>query len=211
MGTRGLVVAAVVVAALVLAACSDSTPPPTLASGTTATTSPPPTSQSTSSPATSTTTAAVSISTTAAPSTTTLSPDARLAEIERMVHEALVGRLQAMYDKDPDALLPWVASQKVYDRTIEAFDLFVFVKRPTLENVGIAIDDLLLDRADCVVTLTNVDATGVSEGASEAGQVVAVWWPNDEGILQAGAFWSETTPQQIWMEECDVAPRGLSG
>ena len=205
-----MVVAAVVVAALVLAACSDSTPPPTLASGTTATTSPPPTSQSTSSPATSTTTAAVSISTTAAPSTTTLSPDARLAEIERMVHEALVGRLQAMYDKDPDALLPWVASQKVYDDTIKAMALANFDVAPTVDSVGVVIEEVLLDRTDCAVARTAMDLRAVSVEALGVRTLVTVFWPDETGVLRLAALWEDGTPAQIWMEECDVSPRGVT-
>jgi len=195
--------AVLVALALLVTACSDSTPPPTLATGTTATSSTS-TAVTTTLPPTTTTT------TTTTMATTTQSPDVRLAEIQRMVHEALVGRLQAMYDKDPDALLPWVGSQKVYDRTIEAMDVAQFLEAPTLENVGLDIEELLLDRQDCVVTSTATDLRGVTEGADEVGQAIAVWWPDASGVLQAGAFWGEGTPRQIWMEECNVSPRGVT-
>jgi hypothetical protein len=198
MGTRGLVV----VAAIVLAACGNSTPPPTLASGTTAIASPPATSP----PTTSTTT-----TTPTAPTvpTTTQSPDARLAEIERMVHEALVGRLQAMYDKDPDALLPWVASQKVYDDTITAMELANFDVAPTADNVGVEIEEILLDRTDCSVTRTAMDLRAVSVEALGARTLVTVLWPDETGVLRLAALWEDGTPAQIWMEECDLSPRGI--
>ena len=195
--------AVLVALALLVTACSDSTPPPTLATGTTATTSTSTTVTTTLPPTTTTTT-------TTTMATTTQSPDVRLAEIQRMVHEALVGRLQAMYDKDPAALSPWVGSQKVFDRTIESMDRVVFTEIPTLDNVAVTVEDLLLDRVDCVVTLVSIDVRKVAEGADEIGRDVSVWWPDDSGVLSVAAFWGVGTPEQVWMDECDVAPRGVT-
>ena len=94
----------------VVAACSASTAPdPTLSPETTA-------------PATTTTVAIpTTTATTAAPTTTTTqSPNERLAEIEALAKDAIMGRLQAIHDEDFDALLFWAGSQKSYDDSTHA-------------------------------------------------------------------------------------------
>ena len=76
--------------------------------------------------------------TTAAPTTTTTqSPDERLAEIEALVEDAIIGRLQAVYDRDAEALFYWVASQKEYDDGLAAMDRLNYLVRPDEDVVTV--------------------------------------------------------------------------
>ena len=196
--------AAVVALTLVVAACSDSSPPdPTLASGTTV----PETTTTVATTSTTTTT------TTAAPTTTTTqSPDERLAEIEALAKDAIMGRLQAIHDEDFDALLFWAGSQKSYDDGITAMDRTNYLQRPSWENFSYGVEEVFLDRHDCVVTRDALSVTdGVIEGIGESTSVnIRIWWPADDGRFQHGAIWQDGTPQVQWIEECDLAQRGVT-
>ena len=196
--------AAVVSLTLVVAACSDSSPPdPTLASGTTV----PETTT------TVTTTSTTTTTTTAAPTTTTTqSPDERLAEIEALVEDAIIGRLQAVYDRDAEALFYWVASQKEYDDGLAAMDRLNYLVRPDEDVVTVTLEEVLLDRPDCVVTRDTLSVgPGVIEGlGATSSTTIGIWWPAADGRFQHGAVWQQGTPQVQWIEECDLAQRGVT-
>lgn len=185
--------------ALVFAACSDSTPTSTLAPGTTA----PATTASTTTEAPTTTSSTTT--------TTTQSPDERLAEIQALVEEAFFGRTLAIYEKDPSSLLSWAGSQSSYDNGLEAMDRTVYIQEPAPNNTTIIIDELLLDRPDCIVTRDTVTvAEGVIEGVVGPSTTIKVWWPGEGGRLLHGAIWQDGTPQFQWIEECDIAVRGVT-
>jgi len=187
---------------LLLAACSDSTPDPTLAPGTSAPLTSPPTTATTVPPTTEAPT------TTAAPTTT--DPNLRFQEIERLVREALVGRMEAIHDKDLDQALLFAGSQRIYDSTLEAMERTVFLQRPSVENYFVAVSELRLDRPDCVVADVTTTADGVIEGVAGPGTTVMVFWPSQAGQVQLGAVWELSTPQSQWIEECDIAVRGVT-
>lgn len=189
--------------AIVAAACSDSTPPPTLASGTTAPVTAPPTSTTSS-------VAPTTEATTTMPPTTTEDPGARFREIQRLAKETFVGRLNAIYHRDSEALLNWMGSQASYDGSIEAMDRIVFLQEPTGETVSLQVDEVLLDRADCVAVLTTVSTLGVLEGASGSSTTIAIYWPDESGVFLDAAVWQKGTPEFQWMEECDIALRGVT-
>lgn len=211
MGERRLW-AMLAAAALLVTACSDSAAPPTLAPGTTApiTAAPPATIASTTSTAPPTT--STSVPATTAPSiTTTQSPDARFAEIERMAQEAFVGRLKAIYDKDKEALLQWVGSQAEYDLAVKSIvgDRVEFAAEPDNINTRLSLQEVLLDREDCVVAIASVDLESIL-GVDSIQSDLYVWWPSADGqrLLDA-ALWAASTPEFQWIEECDIATRGI--
>ncbi len=189
--------------ALALTACSDSTPTSTLAPGTTAPLTTVPTTTVTTSPTTTTTT-------TMPPTTTTQSPDERLAEIQALAKATFVGRLNAIFHEGLDALRPWMGSQASYDGSIEAMDRGVYLQEPTADNVGFLVDDVLLDREDCVVVLATVNTLGVLEGSSGSSTSISVYWPDASGRFLDAAVWQQGTPRFQWMEECDIAIRGVT-
>ncbi|NND03246.1 MAG: hypothetical protein HKN91_10705 [Acidimicrobiia bacterium] len=198
----------VLLAALTLAitACSDAKPDPTLAPGTTAT------STTSTAPTTEAPPVTTEAPTTTEATTTTEDPDARRAEIQALVEEAHIGRLQAIYDEDADALLRWVGSQAEYEDGLEAMERLNYLVRPTSEVVSVIVDDVLLDRADCVVTVDTIGVgdgviDGVSAGSSTS---IGIWWPSDDGRFLHGAVWQQGTPEFQWIEECDIAIRGVT-
>ena len=154
---------------------------------------------------------ATTTTTSSPPTTTTQSPDARLAEIQALAKETFVGRMKAMYDKDEGVLLQWIASQSIYDDTVQAIleDRVKFLVEPSEGNIQFTVDDLLLDRSDCVVVQASAEAEGVVEGVSEPSTFLWVFWPQG-GILQIGAVWQIGTPEVQWIEECDIAQRGVT-
>lgn len=192
-------------AALVVTACSDSTPDPTLATGTTAPVTAAPT-----------TTAAVTAppttgASTTQPPTTTESPDARLAQIERMVQEAYVGRLLAIYNEDKQALLTVIGSQSLYDNAVEVIDdqVIDFSEEPDNSNTRVNVTEVLLDRTDCVVTAAAPQLSSIV-GIDSIDPGIYVWWPTESESVVAGAVWDATTPESQWIEECDIAVRGVT-
>lgn len=185
---------------LAVTACNDAAADPTLATGTTAppTTTPPTTTTS-------------STTTTAPPPTTTENPDARFQEIQRLAEEAFFGRTLAIYQKDREELLRWSGSQNTYDNGLTAMDRTVFLQRPSEENYSIAVTEVLLDRVDCVVTLDTVTIQeGVIEGVAGPSTTIKIWWPAEDGRFLYGAIWEQGTPRFQWIEECDIAVRGLT-
>lgn len=185
---------------LAVTACNDAAADPTLATGTTAppTTTPPTTTTS-------------STTTTAPPPTTTENPDARFQEIQERVQEAVLGRLQAQFDRDAEALLHWVGSQAVYERQIRAFERDDWLQRPSEQNYQVWVDEVLLDRSDCVVTLDSASVSpGVIDGFDGSSTSISIWWPAPEGHFQLGASWQQGTPRSQWIEECDIAVRGVT-
>ena len=186
----------------VVAACSASTAPdPTLSPETTA-------------PATTTTVAIpTTTATTAAPTTTTTqSPNERLAEIEALAKDVAVGRLRAIYAGDKADLLRWLGSQAGYDDAVRAIDeqRIAFVQEPTHDNIELAVEELLLDRPDCVVVDVRLSAVGVVEGATTPSSLIYIYWPTVSGTLVQGAVWQDGTPQVQWIEECGLARRGVT-
>ena len=192
--------------ALAVTACSDTTDP-TLAPGTTA--SPTTTSTTTEAP---TTTTVEAPTTTVEATTTTEDPDARRAEIEALAKDVEVGRLNAIYNESREALLQWLGSQAAYDDALAVIDeeRLSFLQEPTHENVAFGVDEVLLDREDCVAIAATIDTTGVVEGAEGTSSLILIYWPTADDRLQRGAVWQAGTPQFQWMEECDIALRGVT-
>ena len=160
-----------------------------------------------------TTPSTTATSTTAASTTTaTQSPDERRAEIEALVSDAIIGRLQAVYDRDTDALLYWVASQKEYEDGLAAMDRLSYLLRPDEDVVTVTLEEVLLDRPDCVVTRDTLSVgPEVIEGlGATSSTTIGIWWPAEDGRFQHGAVWQDGTPQVQWIEECDLARRGVT-
>ncbi len=189
--------------ALLATACNDSTPPPTLA---TATTAPTTVASSVTTPPT---TAPPTTTTSTTSTSTTQSPDARFAEIERMAQEASVGRLRAIYDRDPTALLAWVGSQTAYDNGVEIIEkgTLDFVAEPDNSTVGLTVVEVLLDRSDCVAASVEVDAR-LTLGPTGQASSIYIWFPGD-GVLKLAEVWQVSTPVSELVEDCDLIVRSI--
>jgi hypothetical protein len=121
-----------------------------------------------------------------------------------------VGRLKAIYDKDKEALLEWVGSQKAYDGSVQGMDRSTFLAEPTRGNVFLVLTDVLLDRPDCVVAMVVADSSSVVAEAQGTSESIAIWWPGSDGSLQLAATWGESTPESVWSVECDLAVREVN-
>ena len=190
---RGVVI---LVFAVVGAACSGgSEVETTLAPGTTA----PPATTSTTTTSTTTTT------TTAAPTTTT-SVDARRAEIEAAAKDASVRWLRALYFKDTDLLFDVAGSQAVYEAGLAAIenDSVAFIAEPTAENTSVILNEVVLDREDCVAG--EVEFSSQSIGAS-VDQFVDVWFPQPNGLFKIARTWEVGTSVQTLEPDCDLIIR----
>ncbi len=144
--------------------------------------------------------------------TTTEDPDARRAEIQALAKDTYVGRLDAIFREDKESLLMWIGSQAGYDDAVAAIDeaRLTFLQAPSHENLELIVDEILLDREDCAVVLATISAVGVLEGATDPTKFIWIYWPDAAGRLLQGAVWQDGTPQSQWIEECDLAIRGVS-
>jgi len=86
----------------------------------------------------------------------------------------------------------------------------VFLAEPSESTVVLDLHEVLLDRTDCVVTSTALDNSALFAGAGQANPVVSVWWPSEEGTLKLAALWQGSTPEQVWMDNCDLSIRGVT-
>ncbi|MCP3976884.1 MAG: hypothetical protein GY720_20550 [bacterium] len=117
-----------------------------------------------------------------------------------------------IYLEDKESLLSWIGSQAGYDDAVSAIDSrrLTFIEEPTHDNLGFAVDEVLLDRLDCVVVEATLNAKGVLEGASSPSTLILIYWPTEAGVFLDGAVWEQGTPQFQWIEECDIAERGVT-
>ena len=187
---------AILVFAVVVAACSGgSEVETTLAPGTTA----PPATTSTTTTSTTTTT------TTAAP-TTTVSVDARRAEIEAAAKDASVRWLRALYFKDTGLLFDVAGSQAVYEAGLTAIenDSVAFIAEPTAENTSVTLNEVVLDREDCVAGEVTLATASVD---ADLEPVVEVWFPQDDGRFKIARTWGSGTSAQTVEPDCDFIIR----
>ena len=111
-----------------------------------------------------TTTTSVAITTTTAAATTTTSEDARIAEVEQILTDLWFGWFDAIYRKDADALWDVVATTSTHESGVrEPWTSLEFVQAPSPENISITIDDVLLDRPDCLVVVNTVSVLSFAE------------------------------------------------
>ena len=150
----------------------------------------------------STTTTSSTTTTTVPETTSTVSVDQRIAEVTEIVREVEFGWFDAIYRKDEQALLDWVAVQKSYDIGVElmADDSF-FVVEPTLESLVIVLHEVLIDRQDCLAVSYFGDATAFRGDGAE-GETIRVLWPRP-----SDGRWRSAYLGAVWEEACNVLTR----
>ena len=155
-----------------------------------------------------TTTTVTSTTTTVADTTTTsLDPDARVAEVERILEDLEIAWYDAVYRKDESVLPDIVATRRTYDDAITAMTTLEqdFIAAPSDETVDIELFEILLDREDCLVVHRNLDLSGVFGPEAGAFPGVQVLWPTDEKAYRLANLW--TNPGDLWQDDCDLMDR----
>jgi len=190
---------AVLLAALITVLVIDGGDDPVAAPTTTA----PPTSsapQSTTSPTTTTT-----------PPTTTAPPADREAEIEEIMTFVELRMWQAVEAGDIELLGMLLGSDGNYQPLAAAATNpgAHFTQKPSEGNFSLVVDEVLLDRADCVVARVQEDPTPfLVEGSVDT--LIAVLWPHPEIGWRIGWRAGGGTPESQWIPICDLADRDWS-
>lgn len=161
----------------------------------------PPATVTTSAPSTST---PPSTSTsTAPPTSTTLDPEARKAQVERILEDLEIAWYDAVYRQDESVLPDIVATRVFYDAAVNAMGAAVFSAEPSEDTVDVLVYDVLLDKDDCLVVHFRLDASGVLREA-EPMDGVQVLWPYGEGYRLVRR-WS--SPDDLWGDDCTSLDR----
>jgi hypothetical protein len=149
----------------------------------------------------STTTVAVTTSTSAA--TTTTSEEERIAEVEQILTDLWFGWFDAIYERNSDDLWNVVATTRQHEAGIAAMDNLSFVSAPSVEGLDVQVNEVLLDRNDCLVvhqTLTALTLEG-----SPSVETVEVMWPDPRYGWRFATSWAH--PEDLWKADCDEVVR----
>ena len=137
------------------------------------------------------------------PSPTTTSADQRIAEVEAILADVWFGWFDAIYRKDADALWNVVATSSKRETAISAMDSLRFDEAPSLSATQLSVDQILLDRSDCLVVQADVAATFVDPDA--ATQSVYVLWPDPRYGWRLASSW--VYANDLWQADCDEVTR----
>ncbi|MDH3540021.1 MAG: hypothetical protein OEP52_08510 [Acidimicrobiia bacterium] len=150
------------------------------------------------------TTTATTTTTVADTTTTSLDPDARLAEVERILEDLWVAWYDAVYREDDSALADVVAVQPMYDAAISAMGRASFLAVPSDETIDVEVYEILLDRPDCLVVHFRRDLRPVL-GPDSLRDLVQILWPRADGSYRLARSWS--SPADLWQDDCDLMDR----
>ena len=173
------------------------------------TTTAPPTAAPTTAPPTMPTTVAPTTTTTAAP-TTTLDPAARAAEIEALVGNLEFALWEADYAQNLDELADVIGSEAFWNRWTGVEDpLSYYSSAPTRDSLDVALNAVLLDRANCIVADVTEDPTQFLNEDSEIERLIIVMWPFADASLgwRIAERWAGGTPESEWIRDCNVEDR----
>lgn len=148
---------------------------------------------------TTTTTTTTSTST----ASTTISPEARIAEVELVLEDLWLRWFDAIYRKDEAALSDVVALQRDYDAGVNAMGSMVFITAPTPGGVTVEVRQLALDHSDCIAAEYSLDASLI-RGIDEPSTGLQILWPHDGGWRLA-RNWSG--PGDLWESDCETTDR----
>lgn len=149
-----------------------------------------------------TTTTSVAITTTTAAATTTTSEDDRIAEVEQILTDLWFGWFDAIYRRDPDALWDVVATTSYHETGMQAMDGLVFESPPTESGLTILVQDILLDRPDCLVVQNTVSVPFLA--GDPVAPSVDVLWAHERGWRLATSW---VHPNDLWLADCDEVVR----
>ena len=160
----------------------------------------------TSDPATTTTTTVTSTTTTTSTTstsipdtTTTVSESQRLSEVTEIVREVDFTFFSAIFQKDEQMLADALAVQDRYENGLELMeDENYFTEEPTREGIIIEVQEVLIDREDCLAVSYHGDAT-VFRGPDAQGEFITVYWPRP-----SDARWRRAYRGDEWQDACDA-------
>ena len=169
-------------------------------------------SWNTAAPTTPTTSSALAVVTTTGPpattSTTTPSPttttaEQRIAEVESILTNLWFGWFDAIYRRDSGALWSIVATTPYHEAGVAAMDDLSFDGPPSSDGLALRVDQILLDRADCLVVENTISMPFLEGDPSDKG--VDVLWLDDSGGWRFASAW--VYPEDLWMADCDEVVR----
>jgi hypothetical protein len=144
------------------------------------------------------------VTTTAERSTTsTTTEEKRLAEVEQILTDLWFGWFDAIYRKEADALWDVVATTSKFEAGLQAMDTLAFTEPPSRAGIHVEIDELLLDRADCLVPYGTTSSEFLSGKPSVTG--LEVLWPDPRRDWRMATSW--VFPQELWLADCDEVTR----
>lgn len=144
------------------------------------------------------------VSTTVDASTTsTTAAEQREAEVEQILTDLWFGWFDAIYRKDADALWDIVATTPYHEAGVRAMDQLEFDDEPTAHALDLTIENILLDRDDCLVVENTVSLPFLQFDPRESG--VEVLWPDDSGDWRFASSWVH--PNDLWLADCDEVVR----
>ena len=158
---------------------------------------------------TTTTTPTTTVPTTTAAPTTTQDLSAREAEVEALVKELEYALWDADYRRDTEALRDLIGGQALWDRWMGVEDpLSYYATAPTPETFGLTLNEILLDREDCIVAHVTEDPTRFLNDDGVVEDLTIVMWEapaGSRGWRLAERFGA--VPESEWMAWCDIQDR----
>ena len=180
-----------------LVAAPTSTAPPT-------TTTAPTTTVPTTTPAPTTT-----VPTTTPAPTTTHDLTAREAEVEALVKELEFALWDADYRRDTEALRDLIGGQALWDRWMGVEDpLSYYATEPAPDTFGLTLNEILLDREDCIVAHVTEGPTRFLNDHGVVEDLTIVMW----AVERSSRGWQLAdrllgTTEDHWRGLCDAVDR----
>jgi hypothetical protein len=144
------------------------------------------------------------VTTTAEGSTTsTTTEEQRLAEVEQILTDLWLGWFDAIYRKDPDALWDVVATTPYHEAGLSAMSNLEFDEQPTVDALDLVVENILLDRDDCLVVQNSVSLPFLAPDSSSTG--VDVLWPDPTRGWRFATAWVHAN--DLWLADCDEIAR----
>jgi hypothetical protein len=130
----------------------------------------------------------------------------RATEIGRLATEAYLGWFTGLYRRDRDQLAQWVATEELLAAGEAAITagLPAFTAPPDADHLRLVVDDVLLDRPDCVAVRATDDIGGFIATPDGSQTTIMVFRPGERGRLRMVSLWDEATPRAVWSADCGV-------
>ncbi len=134
----------------------------------------------------------------------TTGPVDRVVEVEGILRGLWFGWFDAIYRKDPDALWKVDATVEGHEAGVAAMETMSFTEEPSLAGTQVRVEEVLLDRPDCLVAWFSLDVSAY-RGPGAQTRKVAVLWPDARYGWRIGGTWSG--PGDLWRTTCDLVTR----
>lgn len=127
-------------------------------------------------------------------------------DLRALAHASYLGWFDAIYRDDPVALARWVGTDRLYEDGLRVMedDSIPFIREPTADRLDLEIEEVLLDRADCVVLQITDELAGFIEADPSSRTRIVVHWPTGDPVyLRMATVWAEGSPSAGWETDCD--------